>query len=171
MKFKDSKILLTISTLTFLVLLGLVAFAVYEIEKRNKETAILVDEARRVSVTGGTIQAVKVIQSNAKEELEAFDELVLVGDKLVPLIDKIERSGRELGLETSTASVERIVGEGAEPDLIRLTIEADGSWSGGFAFLQALENLPTRVMISDSSLNRTGDGWHLKVVLLLHSFD
>ena len=58
-----------------------------------------------------------------------------------------------------------------EPDIIRIVIEAQGSWAPTLSFLHAIESLPHRVMIDESSLSKVEDDWRLRTTLSLHSFD
>ncbi len=172
MIFKNSQFIIVMFSLVFLVLLSVIVFGIYDIRSKNQETSLLINEARQVTEVGGLTQSIKTIQANSRKDIIAFDELVFTNDKLVSLIESIEEKGRGLKLDTSIVSVERKEGESpSEPDLIRMVVEAEGSWSSASAFLHALESLPYRVMIDESRLIQNQEGWHLKVAFSIHSFD
>jgi len=171
MIFKNSKVIIGFFSLVFLILLAVIIFGVSDIRSKNQETSILLNEARQVTEAGGITQSIKMIQANSREEITALDELVFTNDKLVSLIESIEEKGKVLKLDTKIASVERKESATADPDLIRMVVEAGGSWSATSAFLHALESLPYRVMIDESSLLRTPEDWRLRVTFSIHSFD
>lgn len=117
-------------------------------------------------------RSMRMIQDEAGGVLEAFNKLVLTSDKLVPLIESIEKTGRGLGLDTSILSVAKTENTGSgEPDVARIVIETQGPWAGVLSFLRTVENLPHRVMIEESSFSRAEVGWRSRIVLALYLFD
>ncbi|PIQ66541.1 MAG: hypothetical protein COV96_00830 [Candidatus Zambryskibacteria bacterium CG11_big_fil_rev_8_21_14_0_20_42_18] len=171
MIFKNSKVIIGFFSLAFLILLAVIVFGISDIRSKNQETSILLNEARQVTEAGGLTQSIKTIQANSREEITALDELVFTNDKLVSLIESIEEKGKVLKLNTKIASVERKESATSDPDLIRMVVEAGGSWSATSAFLHALESLPYRVMIEESILSQAEDSWRLRIVFSIHSFD
>ena len=172
MIFKDSKPLLVILSLISIVFLTVLILGVYYIRDKNEKTSELlnlVDHAAEVEILA---QSIRTVQDDLAEDITAFDNLVLSSDKLVPLIEEIEKAGRTLSLETNILSVEKIEDKKSiEPDMIRIVMETQGPWALTLSFLRAIESLPHRVMIEESSLSREEVGWHSRIVLLLYSFD
>jgi len=172
MTLKKTKLLLIVLSLVSATLLALVVFGVYDIKTKNKETSSLLNEADQIAKTGETVQFIRMIRGGELEDINTFNNLVFVNDKLVPLIEDIERAGRKLNLDTRILSVERkSSSDSSKPDAIQMVVEAEGSWASTFSFLQAIESLPHRVMIDELNLSKTGTSWRLRIVLLLYSFD
>jgi len=172
MILNNSKLLLMALSLILIILLTIVALGIYDIKVKNKETFKLLNKADSVAETENLAQSIRVIQASAAEDIAAFDNLVLVDDKLVPLIESIEETGRELGLDTNIVSVAKIEDKkSVEPDIIRIVVETQGSWAPTLSFLRAIENLPYRVMIDESSLSKGEVDWRLRITLSLYSFD
>lgn len=172
MILKNSKFLIGLLSSILVVLLALIVFGVYDIKTKNEKTSLLLNETNLATEVGGRAQYIRTIQNNFSEDLTAFEEIVFVNDKLVPLIESIEGKGRSLGLDTETVSVERRENEeSSELDLIRIVIEAEGSWSGTTSFLGAIESLPYRISIDESTLVKLENNWRLRMILFIYSFD
>ncbi len=186
MIFKNSKLLLTILSLVSVVLLATLTLGVYSIRAKNQvvfELLNLVDHAAEAEILARSIRAV---QNDAKGDIEAFNNFVFSDDKLVLLIENIEEAGQTLGLDTKIVSVSKIEDKKAVvPDIVRIVMETQGSWAPTLSFFRAIESLPYRVMIDESSLSRVEVGrrldgvgllpdevgWHSRIVLSLYLFD
>lgn len=179
MILNKSKLQLTTLLLLSIVFLAALILEIYNIQLKNRETSEffnLVDHDAKVATL---TQSIRMIQTNAAEDIAAFDNLTLSDNNLVSLIENIEATGRAFGLVTNIASVEKIEDKkSVEPDLIRLAIETQGSWASTLSFLHAIESLPHRIMINELNLSRDevgpakdGASWHLKIILSLYSFN
>jgi hypothetical protein len=118
-------------------------------------------------------QSIRIQQSSISGELVIFDRLVLSDNNLVSLIESIENVGKALALDAHIVSV---VGKkqdvkSTEPEKVTIVVEARGMWAPVFSFLHALESLPYRVMVSDTSLVKEGESWHLRITLLFYLFN
>lgn len=172
MIFRNSKLPLTILSLVSASLLVVFTLGIYNIRVENKETRELLDLADHVAEVRILAQSIRMVQNDAEQDLEAFDDLVLSGDKLVSLIESIEGAGRALGLDTNILSVGKIEDKkSVEPDVVRIVMETQGPWASTLSFLRAIESLPHRVMIEESSLSKEEVGWRSRIVLSLYSFD
>ncbi len=172
MTTNNSKFFLIVLSLISLILFAVLSFGIYSIQAKNRETSQLLNAVDSATEESMLVRSIKAIQNNADKDLAAFDKLVFSGDKLVPLIEKIEETGRVLGLDTNILSVGKIEDKKAiEPNIVRITMETQGSWAPTLSFLRAMENLPYRVMIDESSFVREETVWRLKITLALHSFD
>lgn len=172
MILRNSKVLLITLSLISLALLSVLILGVYNIRFKNKETSELLNLVDRASEVGIIIQSIRAAQNDAGPDLEAFDNMVLTSDKLVPLIESIEGAGQALGLETSILSVAKIEDKkSAEPPLVRIVMETTGPWAQTLSFLRAIESLPHRVLLDESNLSREEVGWRSRIILSLYSFD
>ena len=169
-------IVILLSTTTVLFALIFV-YAMYDIEKKNKQTSALLVTAQERAGQELLIQAIRITQNSAKGEISSLDDLVLRERELVTLIEDLEGLGKRLGLEVRTLSVsagEQPSSGGAvsgEPRRVGLSIEAVGSWDGAVNFLKAIETLPQRVMISETNLAKRSDDWYVKADFALYIFD
>lgn len=172
MTFNNSKLPLIILVLISIIFLTVLILGAYNIQLKNKEASEILNLTDEVAETRVLAQSIRIMQNNAGQDLAAFDNLILSGDKLVPLIEGIEGVGRTLGLDINIVSVGKIEDKkSVEPDIIRIVMETQGSWAQTFSFLRAIENLPHRVMIEESSLLKGEIGWRLKIILSLYSFN
>lgn len=169
---KDSKLSLIVVSLIWVILLALAIFMVYDIKVKNQETSRLQSEADRITESRNVSQSIRIARDKVADDVADLDHLALSSDKLVFLIEGIEGAGRALGLDTNIISVGKEEDRKfPEPDIIRITIETQGTWASTLTFLRALESLPHRVMIDKSIFSKAGDDWYLKIVLSLNSFD
>lgn len=172
MTSNNSKLFLTILSLLSIVLLVVLILDTYNIRIQNRETSELFNSADRAAETRTLVQSTRLLQSNAAEDLATFDRMTLSGDKLVPLIESIEGAGRALGLKVnivSVGSMENVKSEGL--NTIRIVLNVQGSWASTLSFLRAIESLPHRVMIEESSFSKEDIGWRSRIILALYSFD
>ena len=169
MILRNSKLILILFSLLLIVMITSAAVTIYEIGIKNKETSRLQDEADSLTEARNLSHSIRLVQNSAAEDLADFNNFLLSNDKLVFLIEDIEKTGRTLGLETSIVSVGKTEGNGSiQSGMINIAIETQGSWTPTLSFLRAIEFLPYRVMISESNLSKVGDSWHLRIVLSLY---
>lgn len=172
MIFNNSKVTLAILALVSAVLLTVLILGAYKVQLKNKEASELLNLANQAAEARILAQSIRTAQNDAAEDIAAFDRLALSSDKLVPLIESIEKAGRRLDLDTRIVSVGKMEDKkSVEPDIIRVVMETQGSWPRTLSFLHAIESLPHRVMMEETSLSRVGSGWRLRIVLALYSFD
>jgi uncharacterized protein (UPF0333 family) len=172
MILRNPKSLLAVFIVISIVLLAVIIAGVYQIKDKNEETSRLLSKITQETEDQALTQSIKAIKNDAAQDLALLDDIVFSEDKVVPLIESIEETGQVFNLKTEILSVLKIDGNSsAEPNVVRMTIESSGSWSSLLSFLNAIESMPGRVMIEESTLSKTEAGWGLRVVLALHSFD
>ena len=178
MIFKNSKFLLVVFSLTASVSLAVLVFAAYDIRRTNEETSGILNTSDQIAEERILLQSIRVIQNESREELMFLEGFVVSDDTLVPLLDSIESIGQELGLESEILSVEDASlaptsrarsRENQEAKLLRIVVEAKGSWSGVFNFTKALENLPYKVTVEEVNLSKD-EGWSSRMVILVNTF-
>lgn len=149
------------------MLMAFLLLDIYNIRAKNKETSRLLNQADEAAEVGVLVQSIRLIQNNAREDLEAFEELALSDSKIVPLIESIEKAGQSLGVKTEIASVEKT----DEPQQLNLIIETEGSWAGTLSFLKAIESLPHRVMVKSVNVSKDESLWSATIALSLYLFN
>ena len=169
MTFSHSKPLLVILSI---ILVAVLILGVYSIRFKNKETLELFNLVDEVAEKKTLLQSIEMMQDAAREDIKAFNEIVLSSDELVPLIESLETSGRALGIDVEILSVEEVKNtDSLGLQNIRIAIETQGSWPPTLSFLRVIESLPHRVLIDESSISKQGDLWRSRIVLSLHLFD
>lgn len=178
MIFNNSRILVVVLSFLSLVLLAVLAFGAYHIETKNRESNMLLAQAKQTIEERILSQSIRMTQNAAAKDLDNFEKITLSSDKTVSLIENIEAAGRNLGLETEIASVDKVEGKQAsDPAMIRIIIKTEGSWNPTLSFLRAMESLPYRVLIDEYTItalvaNTISDKrWKSQVTLALHIFD
>jgi Tfp pilus assembly protein PilO len=165
----NTQLKLIFSILTTLILSGVLVFVLYSIKAKNVEIQDLQSLADQYEESGQLAQSSKNLRNNFSEDLDSLENFAIAGDRLVPLIERIERAGRGLSLETKILSVEE--SSDGEIKKIKMRIEAVGEWAGVFTYLQGLENLPHQQTMEEVSLSKESGEWRLTAVLVLHAID
>ncbi len=171
MIFKNTRLRLIVLSVIALLLLGFLGFDLYNIRAKNDTTSKLLTLADQEAEEKILVQSIRLIQNNAREDIEAFEGIVLSDDGVVRMIESVERAGQSLGLETEIISVEKTGEETLDnPQKIRLVIESNGLWAATFSYLRAIESLPHRVMIEKVDFSKGKDVWHSRIALSLYLF-
>ena len=162
---------------------GVLIFAIYSISAKNKGISELLAQVDRAAETEILVQSIRNLQNDTGEDVGAFNELLLSSDKLIGLIENIEGAGRALGIETKIVSVGEADDDSApsatapdekneiKQETVQIIIEAEGSWSETLSFLRAMESLPYRIMIEESSMSKGEISWNSRIILSLEVFD
>ncbi len=172
MTFSNSKPLLIILSLISAILAVVLVLGIYNIRLKNKETSELLNLVDEAADRETSSQSIRAIQNSAAEDIKAFNKIILSNDRLVPLIENIEASGRDLGLDAEILSVGEVEGTGSLGlHTIRMVIETQGAWAPTLSFLRVMESLPHRVLIDESNISKQSDGWRSRIVVSLYSSD
>ncbi|CAN5145719.1 hypothetical protein BH11PAT3_BH11PAT3_0920 [soil metagenome] len=174
------------------VLVLLFGYFIFIIRSKGQEASVLMNEADSATEQEGLTQSIQAVKNASKNDIILLNQYALTEDTLVPLIELLEKTGKSMKLSTKTTSVslaKQDSGEASISDQVTIELETDGAWNSSIGFIHLLENLPTGVFISSSSLT-AGNGaeaagspatssqivvapkriWHTKTVLLLSSF-
>lgn len=171
MIYQNSKLSFVFLILIATALLVVLFIESYSIYSKNEESRELINSVNQMTESRNLVSSIKSVQNNSAEDLVALENFVLSDEKLVSLIEKIEGAGQR-GMDVSIVSVEKIENkEPVGPGLVRIIIDAQGSWSETLAFVRTIENLPYLMMVDESTLFRNESGWRSRIVLLLHLFD
>lgn len=167
----NTQIRLSILSFAALALSALLVFDYLNIRAESREIARLESLSGETEQREAAARALRALQTSAGGEIEAFENLTLSNESLVPFIESIEEMGRALDLDIKIASVEKKdEGEGGT-QRIRMVIQAEGGWRGIFTLLKAVESLPYRVMIENVSQTQSDFAWSETITLSLHSFN
>jgi hypothetical protein len=165
----NTKSLVSFFSLLIIVLIVLMIFGIRDIRMKEKEVAKLSELIEDRARDEDLIHATRGIRENYREHLETLEEVSLTGAKLVPLIEKIEETGRKLGLEVRIFSVDELEEENAHK--IKIDLGADGEWAQVFSLLRVIESLPEGAIIEDVSFAKNESQWNIKMSIFLYSFE
>lgn len=172
-------------TVLSLVLLGIVVYGVFDIWHKSQKTSQLLQEAEVLGQADTLAQSTRFLKNNSKEDVAFIESRALNNESLVSFIELIERTGQEMGLTVSitSVSVEKEKTSSSTsmlPSKVNVALKSVGEWAPSIEFLHALENLPTQVYITNTSLLTTfptdivfpekKEPWYLNVALTVHSF-
>jgi hypothetical protein len=163
-KLKISKIIIVPLLLLFLIL---TLFAVYyfcfvDIQNKNKNISKLEnDMAVSTKRTEYLLSVERSVQS-AGNDIEKVNSSVLAKDGEVGLIDLLENTAGQNGLQISidSLSVDNSYTAMGKTNLTTLDVKAtvSGNWSGVYTFLSELESLPFISRIDKFALTSLSDG-------------
>ncbi|MDB5266809.1 MAG: hypothetical protein JWN89_624 [Parcubacteria group bacterium] len=153
---RDTKTLLVSLSIIALFFVSLLGYAVYDLRGKNQETSLLVNAADASARSTDSALSLRTAKNNSEAAIAELDTSILTEGELVPLIEEIEKTGKDLGLKTSISSVtvDKVdpTAHGNDPDKVHVALEAEGPWAGSIAFIHALQNLPTKISIDDVSI-------------------
>lgn len=134
---------------------------------QNGEAVSLESQAESLGQMDNVAQSVRSIKNNSGADLAGLDNLVISQKKVVSFIGMIESLGGNMGLLTHTLSV------ATDETTVRIALETDGSWTHSMDFIQALETLPYKVVLDETTMayNVDSSGWHTNITIILPFFD
>lgn len=154
MKNLATKSLIVLLGLISIALIAIVAFGVYYIKNKSLQTSQTIQKVEESSSNSILVQSINSSSNKSLNELAGLEELSLSQDKLVGFIENLEELAKSMNLEIKIISVDSEPGKGADnPDKIHFKIETSGNWSNNMKFLHAIEYLPFRTMINNTSLS------------------
>lgn len=168
---KSTKTIITSLSLGIIALLVLGALDLWNMAEMNRETSSFIAEVRSVAEEKILLQGAKAARKESVAEVGVLEDAAMNGKKIVSAIDLIEGAARKFGLEPEITSVEKKEAEGEMPAKVSFTVEARGPWVGSTKFLEALENLPYRVIIDNVYFSKDGGAWRVSAAVSLYLFD
>ncbi len=160
-----------ISILT-LVLGGVFGYEVYFISKMESDITEAIEKADKDIGSSVRAKNIEQVRLTYKEEVSIIDEVVLTRADLVAFIERLEKVGRDIGLSISISSITNDSKNVSitNPEIVRVTIEARGSWASNLLFVKLLENLPYKYNIDRLDLLSDGKEWRTNSTLRLTTY-
>jgi Tfp pilus assembly protein PilO len=172
MKNKSTTSLIGLLLLIVVLMLALFVYGEFMVKQLNTKTVVLDQELKVSAEDMSSFQSIKAMQTEALSNLDKLNSLQLREDEVVDLIEIIEATGRTLGLVVSTKSVSvDKISEEEFPKVVKLKIEAMGSWQGTVTMLEAIQSLPYLVTISEASLLKGEKSWELELDMGINIFN
>jgi Tfp pilus assembly protein PilO len=175
MKAKNTLTILIVVSLIALTLALVLGYGIYDIRSKNQKTSELLQQADKIANEDVEFQSIRSVLGSIQEDIEEFDKYTLTEARVVPMVEKIETVGRKLGLETNTTSISVAKPEGTASSTegvkkIKIVVETKGEKTPTMTFLGALESLPYRIMIDESSVIQEEGGWRSRTSFAVYTF-
>jgi len=155
---KTKKILATVIAIN-LAGMGLYAFFYFAFKRVNLSTIELLSESEKDLKKDEFLRAARLALANNSSDIKKVDSYFVKADAVAEFIESIEELGRISGANLTVGSVS------VEPDtrskddfkeVLRLKVEAVGSWSQLVNLFSMIENIPYKLVIDNVSANRLG---------------
>lgn len=165
MKILSTKTILIAAIILTLVLIGLNYFFFMEIKNINTRTSLSMNDVEMYKKEQESLAGRNGIAEIASL-VEKVNSYFVGKDGVVGFIENIESEARSEGLVLLIRSVgtENFGGAsdeesvGATKEVMRLKLEARGSWQGNMEFISFLEHLPYKVSFESVGISRSLDG-------------
>jgi len=157
----------TKNILIFLIILNLSAIGLYWFlsSQINKNTEMVSNSASELNIQVAKEKQLK-LSRNIIDDTEAdrnkLDSFFVSSDGIVSFIQEIENLADSAGLSIEIISVEvddYVLNEKVDAviEVLNLTLDVSGSWSGNFYFLNLLETMPHKINIGRLNLQARRD--------------
>lgn len=146
------------------VALNIVAVSVYafifvQIRQKNADTAELSNNILAQMARQDILQATKERVAETTAEREKLDNYFIGKDGVVPFLNSLQALGNDNGLSVKLNMVD------IEPspvsadtfEVVKISLEALGSWSDGYRFLSLIELMPLKVSVTRADLQKNVD--------------
>ncbi len=162
-----TKTILISLCLLVLTLIVVLVFGLYKIRAQSEEVVSLENKAESLGQMDNIAQSVRSIRNSSGANLSRLDNLIVSQKKVVSFIEMVEGLGGQMGLLTKTLSVN------TDETTVRIALETDGSWARSMNFIQALENLPYKVVLDETTMAYSAESksWHTNIIIVLPFFD
>ena len=167
---------LLLTTLAFLVIVGIVAFSVYILFSTNKKNEKYNDTLKEYS--GGNTD-IGILKQDIKKAIITKETLVkwlLAPDQTLELIQYIETvsSVANLNPKITDLNPQKVSSGNQEGDTaLELIISLEGTFEQTQKFLRVMENIPYQSFVREMQLQRRGgeniDLWQIKVQLIVYT--
>lgn len=141
-----------------------------EIEKKQED---LVGIANALAFSGANAKNLKLLKNQMEEEIGSrakLDEVFLTKKDVVPFIEYLEKTGKDIGVSVDFSSV-KIDEIGKEKPRFQFSLK--GKFENIYRFIVLLENVRYQLIFDNISISKDGDkgGWEANVGAMLVSYE
>jgi hypothetical protein len=152
-----------------LALLGwvLYGFAFSYVRSESAKLTLLEEDVAHAAQKEHVLKSVKAIVADTAPERATLEGFFVEKEGIVPFLELVERVGEHAGVKTEVTSVslEQHKTKDALVEDLRISVKGDGSFSGVFAFLVMVENLPFGVRVQNTNITKRTEpntsGWRI----------
>lgn len=172
MNISNTQMRLVLAGTMALLLAACFAYAIYTVRAANTAISQLALQAESVSKKEKENQAIRTARLASEADIQAFEKIPLSGNGVVGVIESLEAAGKSLNLDTNIVSVNDVEGEkGNAQKQILIVIEGEGSWTGAYSLVKAVESLPQRVILKSVELSKNDALWKTRIGFSIFSFN
>lgn len=138
---------------------GYVMFFVV-IKHTNEEVSLLTHEVDIYAAREAMLRDTDKLAGDLKEDIQKLGTYFLTKDDVVSFIETVEQAGVTSGVDLTIGSVDvipQVLTEGQLEDThetLTLRVDAVGSWSGIFTFLEYIQHMPYNIQINRVSVSK-----------------
>jgi Tfp pilus assembly protein PilO len=168
------------TSLTRIIIIGLITLAtmgglgyeVYLISSIQNEVTSTNESTDLQVGSDSRAKNIALLQESARAEVKMIEEVLLTRSDLVSLVEKLEKTGRDLGLNVSISSItnDSKTSSSVNPETVRISIEARGSWAPSLSYVRLIENLPHKFSVEKVDIGTDGEGWRTLISLKLITY-
>ena len=138
----------------------------------EKQKASISEIAYNFAFSGANAKNFKLLKNQMDENIgnkKKLDEIFLEKKDVVPFIEYLEKTGKDIGAAVDFSSV-KIDDAGKEKP--RLQFALKGKFENIFRFIVLLENVRYQIVFDGININKSGEngGWEANVGVLLASY-
>lgn len=158
---------LIISGTLALVGWGAYAFALSYVRAEGAKLAALEGELAHAAQKESVLKSVKTIVVDTAPDRATLEGHFIGKEGIVGFLELVEEAGRRAGVKTEVTSVslDRSAEQSVSSEHLRISVKGDGSFTGVFALLIMLEELPFGVRVQNVNIAERTDpnaaGWRI----------
>ncbi len=136
-------------------------FLIFRINAQTAGVGFVVSEAQKDLAKDADLRAIKKSLEENDEKMRTLDSFFVPSDGVVDFIETLESIGERSGVELAIGTLSTEVNTKNPNDfkeLLRLRLEATGSWGEVYGFLYRLESLPYHIVLENTALTLSASG-------------
>lgn len=157
MLHKNTKILVAISAIIFVVSVAACIAFFWIVSKQKAEYAGLLLERAQAQVHQEALQSLVRTLDDTKQERSSLLSRVLKDDEVINFLALIETLGKEQGVTLTTNSLNVLPGNGTFETLV-VNIGVEGSYEEVSYIIRLLEQLPYQSTVNNVKMSRDSEG-------------
>lgn len=162
-KSKEFLLLTILLNLGVFVLFG---FLFIQIKSANERTSGLLNEIELQSKEEDVLKSLKSLVQETAPLHAKLDTYFVSPEGVASFIGLLEAVGNRIGADVTITSVEKIDTEKAKDvEVLRVVLNATGSWERVIRFLGIIEFLPYQTTVDQVLLTRTAKGWRIDTTI------
>jgi hypothetical protein len=157
-----TKTILTFTILAIIFLGGVLSYGFERIKMENESASALENQSDAANAANSLARTTRADRDKASADLSYLDQITLTQSEIVPFIELMESTARQMGLKIKISSVNAdpapktsstTVSTYIPPQAVHISLSTDGPWLASLGFLHALENLPQKVVLDKADLD------------------
>lgn len=164
---RKNRKLLAIALLLNVAALGWYGFLFAKVKAKNERISALHNKIEAEAAEENFLTSVKALVNDTATLREKIQGFTVAPEAVVPFIELLESTGREVGVTVSIESVNPVaLANATAVEMLRIQVTGKGAWAGIVRFLGLLELLPFEASVEQAVVS-TGEGsaWRLDATI------